>query len=848
MLNGVREWALGVAAALVAAVVPASAAAGDVFVRFTLLEPAEGVYYVRLGGYIHNAPWYLPGTVWPAGADKEVAARLPAGAPAPWLDLGRHAGDRMHGRLNRSGGVAEFPNVTADFVTDPAADRRRVIIEIATAPDDSAVVKRFEEAYAGSLTSFLVSPDPKRDAAYLETASQMTERRLGWAREATGGKRIAPNGLIVQTSFWSPQREELNLKEAEVLWLLGFNVVGNQRPEVRERFGFHVPGHTHGVKFGPGATRDAIDELLKQHAARANEKPAAGVPFGFSDEVVCRPPIGDDKQALVHFAAWLARREVPPQTLGSPRLADVVPIETPEDLRARMKGDEPAARRVFFYTSRFRQAAMTERLKWHTEAVHRHFGDGPLASTLVADHPYFGGSGLGMGMTPNACWGGYPLAADWFDLARTRAVDLIGIEDWMGLQFMYGPNSTWEGFQLMGFQAAMFRSGSRGTLPIIAWITPSDETNLRLKSASALCQGAKHFFYWTYGPTATSTENYWSDLRSAYDGVATMTRHVAAAEHILAPGRTRKTRLALLYSISSDLWQPFGYVHMLERRATYLALVHRQYLVDMLAEEDVEAGRLADYDVLYVTDPCIKAAAAGAIRQWVEAGGHLYGSCAAGSRNEFGEPAAGLADVFGIRPTVETSAQPGRYHIRGALNGMKYADEVRLGGADAAFGTIGVKVRFEPQSARVLGTFKDGAAAVVENAFGKGRAVYVGACPGISYAKDARFVPDQLAERWPEAQRAFITDLARRRGVPRLVELSHPVVEAGVWDAEGGTALVLANFTYEPIKALGVTVGAAGPVTSVRSVETGPLAFTATNANKVAFKVDLGLSDVILIE
>jgi len=454
-----------------------------------------------------------------------------------------------------------------------------------------------------------------------------------------------------------------------------------------------------------------------------------------------------------------------------------------------------------------------------------------------------------MGMTPNACWGGYPLAADWFDLARTRAVDLIGIEDWMGLQFMYGPNTTWEGFQLMGFQASIFRSGSRGALPIIAWITPSDETNLRLKSASALCQGAKHFFYWTYGPTATSTENYWSDLRSAYDGVAAVTRQLAAAEHIVAPGGTRKTRLALLYSVSSDLWQPFGYAHMLERRATYLALVHGQYLVDILAEEDVEAGRLGDYDVLYVTDPCIKEAATGAIRQWVEAGGYLYGSCAAGSRNEFGEPASGLAGVFGIRPEIETTVQPGRYHIRGALNALPYADEVRLHGADGAcFGAIGATVRFQPQSGRVVGTFRDGAPAVVQHAFGKGKAVYVGACPGISYVKDARFVPDRLAEKWPEAQRDFIAGLARRRKAPRLVELSHPVVEAGIYDADGGTALVLANFTYETIEGLEVTMRAAGPVKRVRSVEKGPLEFKAANANEVTFEVDLDLSDIILIE
>src|SRR4029434_2071488 len=171
-------------------------------------------------------------------------------------------------------------------------------------------------------------------------------------------------------------------------------------------------------------------------------------------------------------------------------------------------------------------------------------------SSLVADHPYFAGTGLGMGMDePNMAWGGYPLALDWFDLARQRAVDVIGIEDWMGLQYMYGPRYTWEGFQLMGFQAAIFRSGSRGNLPIIAWITPSDETNLVLNTSSDLGQGAKHFYYWPYGPTATSTENYWSDLRGAYDGIVRVARQLAGAENIIASVRTRPERCLRDYSL-----------------------------------------------------------------------------------------------------------------------------------------------------------------------------------------------------------------------------------------------------------------------------------------------------------
>src|SRR5260370_1220230 len=260
----------------------------------------------------------------------------------------------------------------------------------------------------------------------------------------------------------------------------------------------------------------------------------------------------------------------------------------------------------------------------------------------------------------------------------------------------------------MGFQAAMVRSGSRGEQPIIAWITPSDATNLALKTSSALAQGAKHFFYWTYGPTATSTENYWSDLRGEYDGIVRMTRHLASAEHIIAPGVPRKTRVALLYSISADLWQPWGYIHMLERRATYLALVHDHYLVDMLTEEDVAAGRLADYDVLYTVDPNISTRATTAIEEWVRDGGYVYGACGAGSRDEFNEPTRGLGTVFGIEPAIRTEVRPEEYRVRGSLNWIDYFDRIRLDrtallGERVAFGVLGLPPHREAHRASAAG-------------------------------------------------------------------------------------------------------------------------------------------------
>lgn len=854
-----RRWLLLLL--LVPLTLPASSADSGVFVRFKLLEPAGTDYYVQIAAYIHIEPWSLPATVWPAGADRDRARRIRSGAFTDWLDLGKYAGPKLHRRLHRAGGVAEFPNVTARFVTGAESPARKVLIELATAPAENAVVKRFQESFTGSLTSFLVSPSLVADRDGLESASEMTGRRLGWARAASGGHRVSPKQLIVQTSFWNPQRPELNLQEAEVLWLLGFNVV-NRFPEVRAKYGFVDPGGHHWVQFGPNLTRDAIDNQIRAPAQATKPAPRLTL-FNFSDEITA-PVLGTDPVALQHFQAWLQAQNVRPADLGVNRLEDVVPIDSPDTLRQRQKQDPRAANRIFYYTTRFRQVAATERLRWLTESFHRFAAPNVLTSSLVADHPYFSGSGLGMGMdTPNMAWGGYPLSLDWFDLARQRALDVAGIEDWLGLQYMYGPRYTWEGFQLMGFQAAVFRSGSRGRQPTIAWITPSDATNLVLKTTSALAQGAKHFFYWTYGPTATSTENYWSDLRGEYDGLVRVTRQLASAEHIIAPGATRKTRVALLYSLSSDLWQPWGYIHMLERRATYLALVHDQYLVDMLTEEDIAAGRLGEYDVLYTVDPNIGAPASTAIERWVRDGGYLFGACGAGSRDEFNEPASGLARAFGIDPAIQVDVHAGEYRVRGSLNSMEYFDRVRLDRSPllsepATFGALGVQVTFKPKTGRVVGRSKQNTPAAVLNELGRGKAVYLGACPGLSYLKDARFVPTQLKEEYPLMQRRIVTGLVAARGVPRLVELSQPVVEAGIYDAPAGTALVLGNFSYRPIEALKVRVPLAKAIQSVRSVERGPLPFMEEPASPAlrgqgygsvaVFATRLELNDLILLE
>lgn len=118
-----------------------------------------------------------------------------------------------------------------------------------------------------------------------------------------------------------------------------------------------------------------------------------------------------------------------------------------------------------------------------------------------------------------------------------------------------------------------------------------------------------------------------------------------------------------------------------------------------------------------------------------------------------------------------------------------------------------------------LGRFNAGAPAAVMQDFGRGKAVYVGTYPGLSYLRDAGFVPAELKERYP---------------------------------------LVLANFTYRPNEGLTVRVPLVRPLQVVRSVEQGPLPFTEERASPAlrvqgyhsvaVFTTRLGLNDIIPLE
>src|SRR5690606_36836413 len=128
-----------------------------------------------------------------------------------------------------------------------------------------------------------------------------------------------------------------------------------------------------------------------------------------------------------------------------------------------------------------------------------------------------------------------------------------------------------------------------------------DDRYLRLKAFSNIGQGGKSIFYWDFGPTYISTENYWSDLRSMYDGVAKINSALARSEYVLYEAKPVRDPVAILYSVSNDIWHTEDPASFVENRLLWHGLRHIQIQPDFLSEEDVSEGKLKDFKVLYIT-------------------------------------------------------------------------------------------------------------------------------------------------------------------------------------------------------------------------------------------------------
>src|SRR6185312_5361352 len=122
------------------------ARASAVFARFKVVEPAVGEVQLKVGGFIHKEPWYLPTSTIDAQARQW----------SDWLDVSHWP---LHDRLDRSGGIAEWPAMRVAVAIKGERETLRgcrVSVELADAPSEKAVIHSFSESSESDTIAFLL--------------------------------------------------------------------------------------------------------------------------------------------------------------------------------------------------------------------------------------------------------------------------------------------------------------------------------------------------------------------------------------------------------------------------------------------------------------------------------------------------------------------------------------------------------------------------------------------------------------------------------------------------------------------------------------------------------------------
>ncbi len=849
-----RRTLLGSILGLLAAAPPTGGSAG-VFLRVRVAEPRNGRFRVTTGGNRHaGEPWFLPA----------VSVEVENDAWSDWLDLSAWP---WHGRVDRSGGIAEWPSLRLGVArVGPGGPVRGCVfaVQLADAPNAAGVVHSFEEKSASDTIGFLV-PFPLRGehAREFETGTQMAARHRRWAEAAvrsTGRPFDPPKRFDIITYVWGHYDPALARQAVDTLRTLGFNVVGGVDFPVLRAAG--VPRtYAQTWTFGPdpeatsrewaafARTTLARDRATEEGRARLR----ATAHYVLADEVQTLDFRGvDPARRDGWFRAYLRQQGVTEADLGKSLDAITYPADALFAPTLPRNADLPT-RRLLYHAAKFGQWWSAKQLRHSSDLVHAAL-PGMKTETLPSDHGFFNAWGAPhIGMS-------YRLL-DLFAVGAQHAVDQLSAEDWLGLNHMYGPGYTWTGAQTFGYFNALLRSAI-GERPILlrSLITPSDDKYLRLKAYSGLAQGAKSFFFWTFGPTHIGTENYWSDLRSEYDGIAKLSRALAKAEDVLYSARPVRDPVAVLYSVSHDIWNTDDPAAFVEKRLLWHALRHLHVQPDFVREEDVAApGFLAKYKVLYVVDWCVSRRAGAAIDEWVRAGGGVvYLSAGAATRDEFFEPhlAPFARAVWPDDAAARLISEPGHaYNERADLPAIKPLARARVrltdGGKPFDLPALGCRLDLRPDAAgRPFAVFDDEKPAGAMVRHGRGRVIALGFLPMLAYGQGAHFKPTTLEENWPAAPRKLASLPLRAAGVTPVAKASVPVVETSLLCGPNGSAVVLVNYTYKPVNALTVDLRlppGTPPPTRAVSTEGGPVRLQKTGNGRVRLELPLAWTDIVLL-
>jgi hypothetical protein len=271
----------------------------------------------------------------------------------------------------------------------------------------------------------------------------------------------------------------------------------------------------------------------------------------------------------------------------------------------------------------------------------------------------------------------------------------------------------------------------------------------------------------------------------------------------------------------------------------------------------------------------------------VQAGGALFLSAGAASRDEFDRPLDAFDSLLPASREPLEELQP--FLNSGAYVHILQAKD-NVSAENSELEVLSVRQRQKPRvGAEVLATFADGSPAIVRAEAGAGMIYSAGFLPALDYIKQAVVSRRELlAEKENAEQEAANQDsnptppvdpsatkpsedavgdarLERSRNpwefsakvrelilhpvstakVDPPLKCSVPLVDAVVLHADNGVVIPLANYTLAPLENVGFSLRVERPIDRIETVHQGQIEFETNKVGSVTFSIPLDATDYI---